>query len=359
MHKLNFLYIFLIIFICSTNFVHAVNKGEILSAETRTGSINNPTQTDSFTFNGEAGQTSVIIMSTESGELEPYVFLYAPDWTLELETRAYFSNHVAINNHQLLQSGLYTIIVRDLGADSMGDYSLSLLLIPGPIISPRDIDGGNMLSGEIRTGTISLKADTDAYTIFGEAGQTPVIHMKTESGYLNPYVFLYAPDGTLEKVAKCGINCSHVAINDHQLLQSGLYTIVVRDDGGNSTGEYSLSFTKIPAIQSSPYIGLILNRNEFHIGDTLIVYAHIVNGPDAVNVEEKIWIKYPNGEQMSIGDPHSTFTVAPNVDITEEIYSYTFDGSEISGDYNIGARLLNPVSGREISVNIEYYNFTE
>ncbi len=106
-------------------------------------------------------------------------------------------------------------------------------------------------------------------------------------------------------------------------------------------------------------IRLILNRNEFYPGDTLIVYAHIVNGPDAVNVEEKIWIVYPNGEQMSIGNPHFTFTVIPNADITEEIYSYTFDGSEISGTYNIGSRLLKPISGREISVNIESYNFQE
>ncbi len=130
MRKLNFSYIFFIMLIFSANFVYAVNKGKILSAETRTGNLNNPVQTDSFTFNGEAGQTAVIIMSTESGSLWPYVFLYAPDATLE--TSAYGIDDVAID-HQLLQSGLYTIVVRGGG---IGDYSLSFTKIPAIQTSP-------------------------------------------------------------------------------------------------------------------------------------------------------------------------------------------------------------------------------
>jgi hypothetical protein len=53
MKRLTILLIALALSVYTAPLVQAINMGEILSAETRTGSITNPAQTDSFTFNGE------------------------------------------------------------------------------------------------------------------------------------------------------------------------------------------------------------------------------------------------------------------------------------------------------------------
>ena len=73
MKRLKLLLVALVLSIFLVPSAQAVDYGEILSAETRTGTITNPAQTDSFTFNGEADQAVVINMSTESGGLDPQI----------------------------------------------------------------------------------------------------------------------------------------------------------------------------------------------------------------------------------------------------------------------------------------------
>lgn len=110
MKRLAIFLIALTMSICSAPLVQTIDKGEILSAETRTVTIVDPAQVDSFTYNGEADQKAVIRMSRESGSLILRVSLYAPDWTLLAEA---WGNPSVDIEPQLLQSGLYTISVRD------------------------------------------------------------------------------------------------------------------------------------------------------------------------------------------------------------------------------------------------------
>ena len=158
----------LVIYVLIVTLAHAEDKGEIFSAETRTGSITNTAQTDSFTFSGEADQGVVIVMSLESGNLNSYIRLYAPDATLETSAMHHYYNNMMINEHKLLQSGIYTIVVGDADADGTGDYSLSFVLIPGSTVSSQDSDGGDIFSGETKSGTLDPYADTDIYTFNGE-----------------------------------------------------------------------------------------------------------------------------------------------------------------------------------------------
>ena len=230
--------------------------------------------------------------------------------------------------------------------------ALTMSICSVPLVQATEM--GEILSAETRTGSITNPAQTDSFTFNGEADQKALISISREGGDLAPRISLYAPGGSLEVSDWGG---THAEI-DHQLLQSGLYTIVVMDHFGSGTGNYSLSLTKIPGTQYSPSMRIILNKNAFATGDTLIVSVHIVNGPTPVTVEVKIWIGLPNGNQMSIFDPYFTFTVGPNANITKEIYRRTFVGSEPSGDYTVGGRLVNPISGRELSVNVETFSFT-
>ncbi len=107
--------------------VKAVDMGEIFCGNTRNGSIVKSGQSDFFTFTGTAGQVTGIKVGIESGLMNPRIFLYAPDGTLEASAYAY--NYVNLRDHLLKQSGTYTIVIRDRNGDKTGNYSLSLLLI--------------------------------------------------------------------------------------------------------------------------------------------------------------------------------------------------------------------------------------
>jgi hypothetical protein len=217
------------------------------------------------------------------------------------------------------------------------------------------VEMGKILSAETRTGSITDEGQTDSWTFSGDAGQTTVIILSEITPALVPEILLFDPDGIIE-ISEW--DYTSVEIMDHKLLKSGTYTILVKDHPGIYTGDYSLSFSKIPAPQNSPSIRTILNQDVFTTGETLVVAAYVVNGPDPVRVEVKMWVKLPDDSNMSILDPHFTFTVEPNADFTTEIFTHTFSGGEPSGDYNVGGRFLNPISGRELSVNVESFSFS-
>ncbi|MDK1046383.1 MAG: PPC domain-containing protein, partial [Anaerolineales bacterium] len=139
------------------------------------------------------------------------------------------------------------IVVRDWQADDTGDYSLSLLVIPGATTSPQDQHGGVIASGETKSGSIDLEADTDAYTFTANVGATVVIQMSRESGGLHPWIDLYSPSGGDAEASAGGRSpFSTALLQGHQLAESGQYTIVVRDWQADDTGDYSLSLVVIP-----------------------------------------------------------------------------------------------------------------
>jgi hypothetical protein len=246
--------------------VQAADMGELHSAETRAGNIAYEGQTDSFFFYGEAGQGIVIEMAANASDLGPAVYLYRPDETLETQVVGGGNdNRVAIREHQLEQTGTYTIVSSAswaYGTSKTGEYCLSLVLIPGATSSVQDPDGGTIASGETACGTIDPNGDTDAFTFYGQAGQGVVIEMAANaSSDLGPAVYLYRPDGTLETQVVGGGNDNRVAIGEHQLEQTGTYTIVSSASwayGTSKTGEYCLSLVLIPGTTSVVDISVVL-----------------------------------------------------------------------------------------------------
>jgi len=61
---------------------------------------------------------------------------------------------------------------------------------------------------------------------------------------LDPQILLYDPYGSEETSAS---GAATALISNYQLLKTGVYTIVAKDDSGYDDGEYSLSLTKIPS----------------------------------------------------------------------------------------------------------------
>ncbi|KAF5413543.1 MAG: hypothetical protein C5S49_08320 [Candidatus Methanogaster sp.] len=243
---------------CFAISAQAVDMGEIYSGETNAGNIATEGQTDSYTFYSDENRAVVIEMAASGSDLGPAMYLYRPDGTLETEVIGGSScNRVVIREHLLEQTGTYTIVTSASGASGTsgtGGYALSLLLIPGAASSDQDPDGGDMMSGQTGSGAISPRADTDAFVFYGEENQAIVIEMVSSGSDLGPAIYLYRLDGTLEVEVIGGSKCNRVAIREHLLEQTGIYTIVTSASGSggtSETGEYTLSLLLVPGATSS------------------------------------------------------------------------------------------------------------
>jgi hypothetical protein len=270
------------ILFCLVGSVEADDMGEILSAETRVGSIAYAGQTDNYTFYGVVNQTVIIQMSTQSDSLDPQIRLYAPNGSEEANASGEVSAGVftpaLIRNHPLQQTGIYTIVAMDTKGNDIGNYSLSLLLIPGPTTSSQDPDGGDIASAETKTGTINPYADTDAWIFYGAVNQTVIIQMSTQSDSLDPQIRLYAPNGSEEANASGEVSSMYAPalIRNHPLQQTGIYTIVAMDTKGNDIGNYSLSLLLILCGDING------DGNVDFLGDVIGVARHYMYG-DPIN----------------------------------------------------------------------------
>jgi hypothetical protein len=180
--------------------------------------------------------------------MEPKIQLYDPNGLLEIQSEDY--SRARIENHQLLKTGVYTIVVSDWTTDvDTGEYGLSFALIPDGTTSTQDPDGGDIASGESKSGSISPVGDTDICAFYGQAGQGVVIEMGEVTVSMEPKIQLYDPNGLLEIQSE---DYSRARIENHQLLKTGIYTIIASDGYTDAdVGEYGLSLALIPP--SDPY----------------------------------------------------------------------------------------------------------
>ena len=214
--------------------------GTILPAQTLTGTINQPSDSDMFQFSGNVGDR--VVITTSSAAVQPMIFLYPPGGGGFEASSQTISGSQQVD-HQLLQSGTYTILIRDYQDNQTGQYHLSLAKIPGAVTSPTDTDGGTILPAQTLTGTINQPSDSDMFQFSGNVGDRVVI--TTSSAAVQPMIFLYPPGGGGFEASSQTISGSQQV--DHQLLQSGTYTILIRDYQDNQTGAYNLTLEKTPS----------------------------------------------------------------------------------------------------------------
>jgi len=137
---------------------------------------------------------------------------------------------------------MYTVLVQDYGLSHEGGYSITFLKIPGAVSSPGDQDGGQIASGQTLSGTINKASDLDAFQFYGNAGDRVIINAVKTSGDLNTYMDLYSPaPGSVKEASPWYDQLDHV------LLETGMYTVLVQDNGLSHEGGYSISLIKIPS----------------------------------------------------------------------------------------------------------------
>ena len=211
--------------------------GAIASASVVAGQVNATSDLDAFTFSGTAGDRVLIgAVATAGVSFNTSITVYPPNGGAAEQ----LSSSGDRLDAQLQSTGTYTIVVSDYFTAHPGSYSLSFLNVSkGPWTTGADLDGGPIVSSEVRSGTFSAPPDFDGWTFTGTAGDRVVITTATTGGSSTAYVSVYPPGGGAPLTATANNRA------DIQLPSTGTYVIEVEDNGLNDTGTYDLSFVDI------------------------------------------------------------------------------------------------------------------
>jgi len=218
--------------------------GAITSNIIKTGSFQQVTDMDAYTFNGVAGQRVVIAaVATGGGGQNTELSLYPPNGGgAEAITSG---DRVDV---QLARTGTYTMVVEEYSKAATGGYTVSFVnLGNGPFVGGGDTDGGPVASNQIVAGTISGVADLDAYQFNATYGDRILaVAVATAGVNFNTTMYLYPPGGGAAIIGTSGDQI------DVQLNTSGTWTLLVEDSGDDTPGSYSFSLLNLSA---GPYSG--------------------------------------------------------------------------------------------------------
>jgi hypothetical protein len=223
------------------------DTGVLISDLTRHGGIDRIADFDPYRFYGEAGTRVLISAVTESGPLDTRLSLYPPDGS-GAETQSLCDIFGCRDQLEwvLAQTGIYTLLVQDGSSVQKGTYQLTFTKLPGSATTITDMDGGQLVSGDVVAGRIQVASDVDVWRFYGSAGQNAIITATTTSGSLDTRIRVFPPgSGPAEQESVCDIFGCRDQVS-FQLAETGLYTVAISDGGETQRGDYSLSLILIP-----------------------------------------------------------------------------------------------------------------
>ena len=109
-------------------------------------------------------------------------------------------------------------------------------------------------------------------------------------------------------------------------------------------------------VNKPPVIDITLNKNSFTTGQTIIAIVHITNDGTPDDVTLKVVLDMPDGIRMALLDM-ARYNVPANADVTLPPITYTSNGSEAAGNYQVGGRLLETKFGDHLSTDIKPFSF--
>lgn len=203
--------------------------GPIDFGGTVAGSIDYPRQIDVYEFSADVGDTIIIRVSSNPGDLWAGVRLRDPDNSIIAEARSFDTAEVCPT---LSTSGVHKIELFD-GFDgtNTGSYCLYLERLNNP---------GNALSmdfGQVLDGTITEAAQMEAFTFLATAGDYGIIRMTYISGAMWAGIRLYDPEGYLISESR-SFNTAEILSN---LPKTGSYVALAYDGwNGTCTGSFQM-----------------------------------------------------------------------------------------------------------------------
>jgi len=214
-----------------------------------TGGLNATKPTDTWTFNGSAGDVMDIRMAQLDGSLRPSFELLAPSGNSLLQANASASETTASVRVALPQNGQYTIRAARQG-NSEGGYSLLVSRVQTGIqASVASAEG--IEYGQQKTGEITADQPAKAWVFYGKAGERAIIEVApAPESSLDPYVYLLSPDGAILKADDNSGGALKARLEADPLPKPGFYAVVItasplRTDSGR-VGAFNFTFQQVP-----------------------------------------------------------------------------------------------------------------
>jgi hypothetical protein len=334
--------------------------GELITCDIAPG-----TDTDLYRFSGAIGDTVLIEATFTSGAgFLPRLRLIAPDGSILGEASSPARMELVLS-----QSGPYTAIVFENGANNTGEYTFLVSCLAGscPPIPPTTSEGAIQCEPEPTDmlphyGTrvacdLTPSTDTDLYRFVGNAGDRVLAEavFVSGAGFL-PGMRLIAPDGTLvgETFAP--------ALLDVVLAQTGLYTAIVMENGANNLGEYAFTVSCLAgtciAPGGQPTLTLTLTGcNECVAGNQFTVQARWRNpGASSARVEAKVGLRLPNGTKSNVlGNKHLEVTLPAGFDVTSTLFTFAWPAGLPPGMWTLEGTLVGPDLGETHSRDVNAF----
>jgi hypothetical protein len=195
----------------------------ISCGQTLTGTLPTTGASDTYRFAAAPGETASVTTRETGGFLGACWEIYDPQG-LSL------GGACGQADKALAAGGGYTIRVFDNDETETGSYDVNLVVTSDTVHNCAQ----PLACGEVRTGSIDLKGESDTYRISGAAGDVVKIDTKTVGGTLNACWEFFDPSGAPLGGA-CGTDLRTLATD------LGGYTLRVFDGGENDTGDYQVT----------------------------------------------------------------------------------------------------------------------
>lgn len=340
---------FVTIFLCGSVSADCPSPMNIVYGDYTICEISQAGEVDMFHFPGSAGDR-IRLQVTDSNDswawgVNPRVEVYDPSEAL-LYSGSTDSVYLLRPDEALTSTGQYKVLVWG----DVGTYALSLERLSDPF-------GPEVKYDEHVGDDIASFGEVDLFTFFGCEGDSIRLQVTDSNDSwawgINPIVKIFDHSGNLFASA----NGNGIVVLQPTLPAEGIYSILIR----GATGAYSFDHDILFGGACIPYgnvqADVLLNSTTFGPGDLLDASVRITNGSDPASVDAKVWVALPDGELMSLVDL-GNLPIAPSTDQTHGIIIYTFNGSEQSGTYWVGAHLTDPVSGKTVTLDQEQFTFT-
>ncbi len=219
--------------------------GALLNGENQGGTLTLG-DLDPWSFEATQGDWVTLSAGRESGNVDPWLRLIAPNGDLLDSQQGGAVNQITV---RIPTTGRYTVVVGTRTSSGVltgvGSYSLRMVHVPEPFeISPGD-HGGPMVNGQNHSGTLTL-GDLDPWSFEATQGDWVTLSAGRESGSVDPWLRLVAPNGDLLGSQQGG-TVNQITV---QIPTTGRYTVVVgtRTSSGvvTGTGAYSLRMARVP-----------------------------------------------------------------------------------------------------------------
>ena len=248
-------------------------SGTFSVSQSQTGSFDTPSDVDTFEIRLQTGFTYRLDVEATSASVDPFFDLYEPFdiyWGSDDDTGDGTNARIEIT---VTSTGIYRLDVVEFSGLT-GTYSVSATVTEAPFTTGDDYPestSGELLVGGSQTGNIETMNDTDAFSIFLEAGYTYRFDLEgqdTGAGTLFDPAFYIGNSLGNEQVydddSGTGLNAR---IIDFTPATSGYHFLYAYVDDRDLTGTYRLSATQTASPTPTTPTMISLQAGDFAVDE--------------------------------------------------------------------------------------------